>query len=291
MYPALAASSSQLSAPSAHSPTFTAPRTTPYSSIGDALGGPAVAPPHQPHSLQAQTNVSVGAGFPHISGEGKTYYPGVSTATEHTSFDYSYQQQQHQHGPGAVSSSAAYEPNQQPQFTVQQASSSSLPPMRSMSPAAHVASAGVASQFAPVMPSAYTPGQAGGSHQQAQQHGLHQQQPPSSYGWPEENWGQASHFTSDEVQQHMIAARSDVAGSPAADSRANAFNPPIQYPPSSTTSINIRPDSRPGPGQPSNVSPGGEKGKAREHEANYRSPSTPFSSGHTDYGKVIIRIE
>ena len=264
-------------AAAASSPT-TATRQSQYSSLEDALGGRAVSSSRHPHA--PPTNVSVSVGYPQMGSEGRPYYPPPSAAAEALPYDYSYAQQQPgPSGPeGAGSTPTSYEPTAHPPFGAH-AHPSSLPPMRSVSPSVQTASASTANPYTPVIPS-YPPGP--GSHQQSQQHQqhTHSQAPPQAYAWTDEDWGQAP-FTPDTVQHMMTAGRSDVVGSPPApDSRAAPFAPPLQYP---SASINIRPDAR--PAHASEVSPG-SKGKGREHEGSYRSPSMPFSPGHTDYGKV-----
>ncbi|EJD07432.1 uncharacterized protein FOMMEDRAFT_16099 [Fomitiporia mediterranea MF3/22] len=218
-------------------------RQTQYSSLGDALGGMR-QPQQYPGSGQSSeyppppvSSGSVPPPHPHMSPDGRTQF----TPSGLPSYDYPYQ-------------AGSYEP-------ISQYGHSSLPPMRTGSPAAYTA----LNQYNPHNPP-YAP-----PYIQA-----------TPYVLPDEDWGQSpqSFQPPDAVPPMFVAGRSDVGASPQVDSRS--YSQP-QY---TTPPINVHPEER---GSFSSELSPSSKGKARELEGGrvYRSPSSTFVPPTVDYKELV----
>ncbi|KLO13249.1 hypothetical protein SCHPADRAFT_371624 [Schizopora paradoxa] len=176
-------------------------RTTPYSSLGDALGGSSSRSTHHysgsgDFSTSNAIGTSINPVVPQISSEGRYYYQptGVPSA-----YDYSNYQ------------ASSYDTPPQQQY-----GQTSLPPMRSASPAPHQPSSAVPSHYASSSAASYThyplPSQQSSyapSSQQPQQ-------------WIEAEWQahQAASFSPEPVQpQAYTSARSEIPHTPPVDHR------------------------------------------------------------------------
>ena len=227
---------------SVYSASAQSTRQTMYSSLGDALGGSGMhAPQQQQHSGSgAEYSVSSGSTpsqHQHVPPDERVHY----TPSGLPSYGYSYQ-------PGSYT-----EP-------ISQYGHSSLPPMRTASPAAYTALSQPITQYnahgTPYPPS-YSQG---------------------PYVLSDKEWVQSPQgFNTEAVQPMFVAGRSDVSASPQVDQRSY-----VQ--PQYSSPGNIHPEERSSLGE---LSPS-SKGKTRDQNIGrpYRSPSSSFGSTARDYNKV-----
>ncbi|THH08259.1 hypothetical protein EW145_g2833 [Phellinidium pouzarii] len=222
-------------------------RHTQYSALGNALGsGSTRQPQYSSDNPPPPSNVADETATQHsfIASDGRNYY----TPSGLPSYEYPYQP-------------ASYE-------TSTQYSHSSLPPMRTASPASHTPLNHSSSHYNP------SAAPYGSSYSQVQYAPI----PSSSQQWAEDDWGQPPQsFSPDHIQPVFVAARGDLA-TPQNDSRAYVAP---QY---SSTPV-VRPDER--GTYSAEVSPS-SKGKTRERGSvsSDLSPSSAFGSASTNYSKA-----
>lgn len=224
-------------------------RPTAYSSLGDALGSGGRPPQYMPSDQSYPPPPSSAGGgslqpYTHVSSEGRYYY--TPSGMPASSYDYQYQ-------------SSSYE-------TPSQYTHSTLPPMRSASPASHPPPP----QSSSHQPAPHTP--------YASPFLQSQYAPPSSitHHWADEQWAPSQSFSPDPVNP-VFAGRSDLAQSPQPDARGYSSQP---Y---SSTPVSTRVDER-----AYNVSPK-SKGKARERDVASsidRLPGGEMTPVPLDYSKV-----
>lgn len=246
------------SSSSRSAPSYSAPqpvRPTQYSSLGDALGGGARQSQYMPPDASYPP--------PPSSAGGGSLPPYQQTASEGRYYYYTPS--------GVPTSASAYEyPHQSsPYDTPAQYTHSTLPPMRSASPASHLPPPQSSSHHT----APHTPYAQSFSQPSYATPGIQQQQ------WADEPWAPTtSSFSPDPTESIFAAGRSDPAQSPQPDVRGYSSQP---Y---TSTPANTRVDER-----AYNISPK-SKGKARERDVapSDRPPAGEMTPVPLDYSKVRL---
>lgn len=231
-------------------------RPTPYSSLGDALGSGSRAMPYI--SDFTGVNSTASTSVQTLASDGRYYYQSSGLPSP---YDYT-------HYP-------------QTQYDSSQYAHSSLPPMRSVSPAAH-------QPPPPPPPSSHynPPSTSYAPYPQQQYSALPQSTSQQHPGWADDEWGSQQPSFSPEPtqpQQMFVAGRSELTASPQADPRSYGS---VQY---SSPPVNVRMDDRSGHSQ--ELSPSSRaRTRERETTGSDRPTRTDFDSTRqsVDYSKVKI---